>query len=522
MPLFKGKGSYGYAKGTAFIVNKTFTEKADNGCCDPEIEKKRFRDSAAAVHEDLQNLCTESENGDIFAAHLEMLDDPMLLEQVESCIDSGQTARQAVISATDSIAMMLSEIDDEYLSSRADDVRDLGIRLCSRLDGQACGDGSASPFTDIPYGSILVADELLPSDTAMIDFNRLAGIVTAKGSVTSHVCIIARSKGVPVIVGADGIVSGVSAGDEIMLSVAEGEIFVNPTDEEAAVYAAREASYLAGLISESEEETKGTFPVYANAGSVDDVVNAISAGADGIGLFRTEFLFMEKDSLPDEEEQFQSYRAAAEACGGRPIVIRTLDIGGDKGLPYLNLPAEENPFLGLRSMRICLKEPELLKTQLRAILRAASYGDVRVMFPMISKLEELRKAREMLEEARKELDCRTIPAGMMIETPAAALLAEEFAAECDFFSIGTNDLTQYVLAADRGNASVAYIYDSKDPAVMKAIRMTAEAATSAGIPVGMCGELASDPGATVELLEIGLTSLSVSAPCIQMIRKQTR
>ena len=432
-----------------------------------------FDAAYAAVHEDISFRAADS---DIFAAHLEILEDPMLQETVQEFISEGLPEKDAVEAAGEQICSLFADIDDEYLRARVDDVRDIFSQILSKMDGVSVEQ------VQIPDGCILVAEEILPSDAAMLELSRLKGIICHKGSSTSHVCIIARQQGIPINVGVD--ISGICDGDIVQVD--------DPLVGSAADIVAK--------------VRKAGCKLYCNAGSVAEVQAAIEAGADGIGLFRTEFLFLDRQELPSEEEQTREYAAAISACKGRPITIRTLDIGGDKPLPGVPMQKEDNPFLGLRGIRLCLARPEILRTQLRAIVRAASKGSVRIMLPMVTSTEEVYAVREMLQEMAPD----GVQLGIMIETPAAALCASELASCCDFFSVGSNDLTQYIMAADRGNAQVSYLYDSYSPAVQKVLRMVAAEARKADIPCGICGELASDPAATDLLLEAGFTSLSIN------------
>lgn len=450
---------------------------------------RSFADAFEKVKEDLSAAGTATAAASVAAAHLEMLEDPMLKEAVEAGMAAGKSGPEAIDDACSSICAMFSSIDDEYLRSRVDDVRDIFGRLREAM----CGD---EDVRTIPPGSVIVAEELLPSDAAKIDFGRVAGILCHRGSATSHVCIIAHSVGVPIRVGVD--ISGISDGDLVEV---DDPLAGGPDAVAVRVRAAGRK-------------------VYVNAGSLEDVRAAMAAGADGIGLFRTEFLFMGRGSMPSREEQCDIYLEAMEVCGGRPFTLRLLDIGGDKSLPYLPLPAEDNPFLGVRGVRLGLAHPELYQAQLDAVASAASalrerhpgwFGQgspVRVMIPMVSSVKEIRRVREMLAAVAGE--GAPVSVGIMVETPASVLDASALAAECGFFSVGTNDLTQYVMAADRGNAAVADLYDPLSPAVRRAVDLAVAAAHAAGIPAGICGELASDPRATDFLLAAGLDSFSLS------------
>ena len=457
---------------------------------------------------------------EISAAHLAMLEDPLLKETVEAELAAGKSEPEALDAACSSICAMFSDIDDEYLQARVDDVRDVFGRLKDALGGAAiervvpfgsqlsrsrqvlrraedagCENGRGSRGAQrAKAGSdakpIIVAGELFPSDIAAMDLSSIAGILCARGSSTSHVSIIAHANGTPIQFGAD--ISQIAAGDIVTVD----DPMVGPSSIAAQVRAAGRK-------------------LYVNAGSVEDIRAAIAAGADGIGVFRTEFLFLGRDSMPTRGEQRALYREALEACDGKPLILRLLDVGGDKSLPYLPMPREDNPFLGVRGVRFGLEHPELYETQLAAVADAVSDvpgSQLKVMIPMVCTVEEIRRVRQIRDGILK-----TVPLGIMIETPAAVLDAAALAAECDFFSIGTNDLTQYIMAADRGNASVAGLYDALSPAVRRAIELTVAAAHSAvragapaGIPVGICGELASDPRATAFLLAAGLDSLSLS------------
>ena len=467
-------------------------------------------------------LASQAESNEIFAAHYEMADDPMLEEQTMMMIEEGVSAYDAVLQTSEALCTMFDEIDDEYLKARKDDVKDVCRRIARKISGD---EGCA--FADVPEGSIIVAHELVPSDTAQMDFSRIRGFVTETGSRTSHVCIIAASKGITAMVGVKDCMTEIQDNDILILDGAKGQVTINP--EESVV-----KEYMEKIESEASAEYDPSREVYTedgeriwilgNAGNVEDVREAVKAGAEGIGLFRSEFLYMESDGFPDENSQFKAYSEAAKICGEKPLTIRTLDIGGDKALSYMAMEKEENPFLGFRAIRISLEMKDHFKTQIRAILRAGSEGNVRMMFPMITTLEEFSAARSLVDECISELEAEGLPfdrnllVGMMIETPASVLLADEFAQIADFFSIGTNDLTQYIMAADRGNAKIAHLYNPSSEAVTKAIKIVIEAGRKAGIEVSMCGEYAADLSATDLLLSLGLRKFSVSAPAIRRLK----
>ena len=500
-------------KGTAYVL-KRGASSATGEKLGAEGELKRFRDAFDAVRRD---VALSADDDEIFAAHLEMMDDPMLSESVEAALAEGLSADAAVRRACSQICAMFADIDDEYLRARVDDVKD----ICAQLGRSIAGTSNVNPFAGLPEGTVIVAEELFPSDTSLMDFSKIAGFVTAKGSTTSHVCIIARSKGIPALVGYD--ISGIHTGD--LLTLEENCL---PASDPKRLVAVTPASPCHPRQCKRGDRlrwgpkdgwqgalTPDAIAYYCNAASVEDVKAAIDGGADGIGLFRTEFLFMSGAAMPTEEEQFETYRAALRACQGKPLTIRTLDVGGDKALPYLPMAKEDNPFLGLRGIRFCLAHPEILRTQLRSLVRAAADVEnsrLRIMVPMVDLPEELLEVSAMFDSVKESLGLRDVPVelGIMIETPAAVFNAAELASCCDFFSLGTNDLTQYVMAADRGNSAVAYLYDSIGPAMRSAVEMTVKAAHAAGIKVGVCGEAASDPEAAQVLVELGVDSLSVS------------
>ncbi len=491
-------------------------------------EQSRFDAAVAAAEGELEKLAAANE---IFAAHLELAADPMLMDNVAEKLAEGMTAADAVHAASGELAALFAQIDDEYLRARADDVRDVCRRILRQLVPS-----EADPFAAIPDGSILAADELAPSDTARIDFSCVRGVVTRRGSATSHLAILARNRNLPAVVGLGDDFDRLDDGTIVVLDGPAGELLIAPDEHTAAEYRRRmeeaEArSAAADAYASQPVMTRDgrALAVLANAGSVDEVERAIRSGADGIGLFRSEFLYMQRqDGFPDEQVQTAAYARAAELCGGRPLVIRTLDIGGDKSLPYYRFPEEENPFLGWRAIRVSLELRDMFRTQLRAILRASARGGVRVMFPMIVSLAELRDALALLEECKEELrrqevpfDDR-IPVGVMIETPAAVFMADELAAEVDFFSIGTNDLTQYVMAVDRGNRRIAAMYDTLHPAVVRAMRLTVDAAHRHGCEVGICGEFAGCAAHAELLVGLGFDELSVAPPSVPAVKERIR
>lgn len=490
-------------------------------------ERLRFEQALARAIEQLGELTGRS---DVFAAHLAIAEDPMLRESVESKIEQqGMTAERAVEASCVEISGMMEALEDEYLRERATDVRD----VCTRIRQALRGTETANPFAHLGPEAIVVADELTPSDTAMMDFSRIVGFVTRGGSTTSHVCIIARNQCVLAMVGVGDDIALIGDGDRLILDGMRGEILIGPDAATEKLYRSRarkieaERLRLMDFGQMRAVTTDGRhIAVLANVANTDEVRAAIDAGADGIGLYRSEFLYMlHPDDYPDEQTQFEAYRAAAEICGDRSLIIRTLDIGGDKALPYMHAPREENPFLGWRAVRISLSMPELFDAQLRALLRASAYGNLKIMFPMITSLDEYRRAREAVERCKAALAREGVPfnpdieTGVMVETPAAVLTADLLAGEADFFSIGTNDLTQYVMAADRTNPRVSHLYDTFNLSVLRSIRTVIEAGEKARREVGMCGEFASDPLGTRLLLGLGLQEFSVNIGVIGSIKE---
>jgi phosphocarrier protein FPr len=465
----------------------------------------------------------------IFDAHLLFLDDEALLEPARRAIfEEGRNAAEAWHAATEAVAADYRSLDDDYLRARADDLTGVARQVVAALIGADTRPALSGP-------GIVVAEDLTPADTAGLDRELARGIVTAVGSPTSHSAILARSLGIPAAVGVGETLLEVREGTELLLDGDAGAVYVEPNAELVAEYARRsaerdeEAREARALAAEPALTRDGqAVEVVANIGAPDDVQAALANGAEGVGLLRTEFLFLERQSMPSEDEQYQVYSRIAEMLEGRPLVLRTLDIGADKPLPYVPTQPEANPFLGVRGIRLTLERPELLETQLRAALRTAAEHPLKLMFPMVATLEEYRQARAALERARNELErARSavpgkLEVGVMVEVPATGLAADTFAPEVDFFSLGTNDLTQYTMAAERGNASVAGLADGLHPAVLRLIRLVAEAASRHKRWVGVCGELASDPVAVPVLVGLGVTELSANAPAIPAVKQAVR
>jgi phosphocarrier protein FPr len=476
-----------------------------------------------ALHQEMIQRVGEGE-AEIFEAHLALLDDPELVKAALDRIEDGDAAGRAWHEVTEGQAEELAGLQSELLAARAADVRDVARRVLRILAGAEEG---RPRLPDDPV--VLVANDLSPSDTVALDLNRVLGFCTAAGGPNSHTAILARALSLPAIVGAGADVLAVSNGVQVILDGASGQLTIDPDAE--ALGAAREAQRRRRIRRAQALEAAGQpaitqdghrMEIVANVGGVAESVQAAERGAEGVGLLRTEFLFLERSSAPTEDEQFEAYRDIAQALGGQPVIVRTLDIGGDKPIPYLPVPYEENPFLGERGIRLCLSRPELLRTQLRALLRASEHGFLRVMFPMIADLGELRSAKALVEEVRAELGVPPVEMGIMIEVPSAALLAEVFAHEVDFFSIGTNDLTQYTMAMDRTHPTLAGQADGLHPAVLRLVDQTVRGAHAAGKWVGVCGELAADPQAVPILVGLGVDELSVNVPAVPIVKAQVR
>lgn len=460
----------------------------------------------------------------IFEAHAELLDDPELTEAAEAQASAGKNPAEAWIHAIEERAEAIAALEDPTLSARAADLRDVGRRVLRLMLGQ---ESKSAPLPAKPV--IIISRELSPSDTASFDPERVLGFGIVEGGPTSHIAILARALGLPAIVGVDEAALSLPAETPVILNGNDGSLTTNPDPDVLSRSAQAQKRWLEYRRFAVEQAALPAITldghridITANAGSVADAAEALKMSADGIGLLRTEFLFLERSAAPSEEEQFNVYRAIAETMQNRPVILRTLDIGGDKPLPYIHLKPEQNPFLGERGIRLCLNRPELFREQLRAILRAARHGNLKIMFPMVSDVAEIRQARALLDELRQELDAPEIQIGIMVEVPSAALLADKLAPEIDFFSIGTNDLTQYTLAVDRGNAALASKHDGMHPAVLRLIAHAIEAAHKHGKRADLCGELGSDPAAVPILIGLGMDELSVSIPSVPTVKAQVR
>jgi len=531
--------SPGIAFGKALILKEAPIVVNQKKTSDDQIDSEinRFiagREKAIAQLKTIKKTAEKNlgeEKAEIFEGHIMLLEDEELEQEIFSFIKKEhKTADAAAQKVIEEQATALEELNNEYLKERAADVRDIGKRLLKNILGLPIVD-----LGSITEEVILVAADLTPSETAQLNLKKVLGFITDIGGRTSHTSIMARSLEIPAIVGTSNATKNIQPNDYLVLDALNNHIYQNPSDSEIDKLKQikdeylREKSELAKLKDLPAITLDGhQVEVCANIGTVRDVEGAERNGAEGVGLYRTEFLFMDRNNLPSEEEQFQAYKAVAEAMGPQAIIIRTMDIGGDKDLPYMNLPKEENPFLGWRAIRISLDRKEILHAQLRAILRASAFGHLRIMFPMVISVEEIRTLKEELAILKQQLTeekhafDQSIEVGIMIETPAAAVIAHHLAKEVDFFSIGTNDLTQYTLAVDRGNDLISHLYNPMSPSVLKLIKQVIDASHAEGKWTGMCGELAGDERATLLLLGMGLDEFSMSAISIPTIKKIIR
>jgi phosphotransferase system enzyme I (PtsI) len=526
--------SEGVAVGPAFVhVARELKPERESISKDAvEDELGRFKSAVEAVMQKLSETAERLREGGsesearIFEAHVEMAEDPEVHSEVEERVRNLESPEAAVIAVGEEFAGMFAAMEDEYMAARADDVRDVASQIAAELMG-----GGATGLETLAEPSVILAVNLAPSDTARIPKGMGLGFLISEGSRTSHVSIMARSMGIPAVVGVGSELEKALKAEVVALDGVEGYAIADPDPDTISAFEKKqkEIAAEAALLEEYKHVEARTsdgrrIEVSANIGSAKEAEDALAWGAEGVGLFRTEFLFMERPELPTEEEQYEAYRKVAEAFGEKPVIIRTLDVGGDKNLPGVDQPAEENPFLGWRGIRMCLDVPELFKPQLRALLRAAVYGNLKIMFPMIVDNVEVRGAKEILDECERELESEGVEfggleVGIMVETPAAAIRASDIAPEVSFFSIGTNDLVQYTLAADRGNERLTRLQSADHPAVLDLIRKTCEAAREVGIWVGMCGEAAGEPAMIPKLVELGVTELSMSAPSIPRTKK---
>ena len=525
-------GSAGYGVGKVVIISDAKPEYENRTITDTDAEIKRYDDAVAAFTEKTHAMAEAMKesvgehNAEILEGHILLLTDPGMDEITKGAIMSGTCAEAAFESTCDMFAGMFQMADDELTRQRATDIGDIKVRMLKILTGTPDVN-----ISEVPAGTILVAEDLTPSMTAGIVKENVAGIITAVGGKTSHSAILARALEIPAVLSVDGIVDKVSDGMTAVVDGCDGICILDPSQEEIEKYQAKREKYLSDKALLEVYRGKDTVTadgvkvhLYGNIGNPEDAKQVAACDGEGVGLFRTEFLFMGASELPSEEEQFQAYKAAAETMEGREVIIRTLDVGGDKDIPYLGLEKEDNPFLGFRAVRYCLQNKDSYRVQLRALLRASAFGDIKIMVPLVTCVDEIRSVKALVKELMAELDAeniaynKDIQVGAMIETPAASLIADLLAKEADFFSIGTNDLTQYTMAVDRGNAKVAYLYSSYNPAVLRSMKNIIEAANAAGIMVGMCGEAAADPLLIPLLISFGLGEFSVSASSVLATR----
>ncbi len=503
---------------------------------DKATEKQKAQDALTAVAEILRESIEKLKSKDmkeqaaIMEAHRMMVQDPMMADNIMAKIEELGNAPQGVLKAAEEQAVMFEQMEDEYFAARAVDLRDVGKRVAKYILGvkePEIGDEKV----------ILCGREIEPSVIAGMETEKIAGVLLGSGSTTAHAVIIAKARAIPTIVGLnkEDRIDRIADGDHVIMDGERGEIVINPAPEDIASYDEKIkkqkelAEHYAALKDLPAVTTDGVkVDLMANIGTHMDVDNALNYGAEGVGLFRSEFVFMGRQDIPTEEDQFKAYKEAIEKCKGKLCVIRTMDIGGDKPLPYLNIPEEENPFLGYRAVRISLQRRDLFLPQLKAILRAGVYGKAAIMIPMIINVAEFKKVKEFIEEAKLELAHEgkaysdDVQVGIMVETPAAAIMTPVLAKYVDFFSIGTNDLVQYTLAVDRGNANISYLYNHFNPAVLRLVQRTITSARENGIWAGMCGEMASDPNAAVLLMAMGINELSMSAPSIPRVKEKIR
>ncbi|MBD5637074.1 phosphoenolpyruvate--protein phosphotransferase [Clostridium botulinum] len=526
--------SKGYAIGKIFIKEDINIEVVEESIDDTEKEKERFKSALSNTREQLERIKDKAqkevgaEKAAVFDSHIMLLDDPEFAGAVEMNIESNKVnSEKALQEVIDMYSSIFASMEDEYMRERGADIKDVGKRIMLNIMGK-----SVNSMDDLDKDTIIVAQDLTPSDTAQLDKDKVIAFLTNIGGRTSHSAIMARTLEIPAIVGMKDITESVKNDDVVIVDGTEGVVIINPDKETIEKYEKskesflREKEELKKLINvETVTKAGKRVEVCGNIGKPQDVHQVLENGGEGVGLFRTEFLYMDRDNMPSEDEQFESYKYAVEKMEGKPVVIRTLDIGGDKKLPYLEMPEEMNPFLGYRAIRLCLDRKELFKVQLRALLRASAFGNLKIMFPMISSLSEFKAAKELLKGCMNELKVEekefneNLETGIMVEIPAAAICADELAKHVDFFSIGTNDLIQYTLAADRMNEKISYLYDPMHPAVLRLIKMTIDAAHKEGKWCGMCGEMAGDENAIATLVEYGLDEYSMSASSILTAKK---
>jgi len=522
--------SPGLGVGSVFQLRRDEIDVPETAAGEPRVERRHLEEAVERAKNELESLQTELRakadpaKAAIFAAHQELLEDPDLIDIAESAIAKGKSAAFAWQRAYSTHAERLSKLKNAIMAGRAADLRDVGRRVLGILTNHPTEEPA------IPAGSILIAEELSPSDTAKLDPTQVLGFATVGGGATSHVAILARSLDIPAVAGIEPRALDLANGTQVILDGGKGQLRIDPDPAEVDriltlkhKLAEKKQADLAAAHEPATTTDGHRVEVVANIGGIDDAKQSVTLGGEGVGLLRSEFLYLERQTAPSEDEQAQIYADIAIALDGRPMILRTLDVGGDKPLPYLPMPREENPFLGIRGVRIGLERPELLRTQVRAILRAAKGHKLRMMFPMIATIDEIRSVKGLVEEERAKLsDAGEVELGIMVEVPSAAVMARQFAREVDFFSIGTNDLTQYTLAMDRGHPKLGAKADAMNPAVLRLIKQTVDGAHTEGKWVGVCGGIASDPQAVAILVGIGVDELSVSVPAIPAVKAEVR
>ena len=522
--------SPGLGVGSVFQLRRDEIDVPETAAGEPRVERRHLEEAVERAKNELESLQTELRakadpaKAAIFAAHQELLEDPDLIDIAESAIAKGKSAAFAWQRAYSTHAERLSKLKNAIMAGRAADLRDVGRRVLGILTNHPTEEPA------IPVGSILIAEELSPSDTAKLDPTQVLGFATVGGGATSHVAILARSLDIPAVAGIEPRALDLANGTQVILDGGKGQLRIDPDPAEVdriltlkRKLAEKKQADLAAAHEAATTTDGHRVEVVANIGGIDDAKQSVTLGGEGVGLLRSEFLYLERQTAPSEDEQAQIYADIAIALDGRPMILRTLDVGGDKPLPYLPMPREENPFLGIRGVRIGLERPELLRTQVRAILRAAKGHKLRMMFPMIATIDEIRSVKGLVEEERAKLsDAGEVELGIMVEVPSAAVMARQFAREVDFFSIGTNDLTQYTLAMDRGHPKLGAKADAMNPAVLRLIKQTVDGAHTEGKWVGVCGGIASDPQAVAILVGIGVDELSVSVPAIPAVKAEVR
>lgn len=532
--MFNGTAaSDGIGIGNVMIIEEHTLSYSPQTVTDTDAESQRYNDAVNVFCEnttaqaDALRASTGDKEAEILEGHIQILKDPYLNGEIEKLIANGVCAESAIEQMCNQFITVFSMADDELTKQRAADVKDIKTGMLSILLGI-----QEVKISDAPKGTVLVAHELTPSMTAGIVKENIVGIVTETGGKTSHSAILARALEIPAVLSVENAVSSLLNGQQVIVDGSDGVVIDSPDEVQIENYTQKRTIFLQErrelenyrgrkTLSASGEE----YELCCNIGNPDDAVKAMDFDGEGVGLFRTEFLFMDRNAVPTEEEQFEAYKKAALILKGKPLIIRTLDIGGDKDLPYLGLEKEENPFMGFRAIRYCLKNEELFKSQIRAIMRASAFGDIRIMFPLVTTVDELRKGKKLVEKVKLELLAenidfdRNIKVGVMVETSSAAVIADLLAKEADFFSIGTNDLTGYTMACDRGNSDVSYLYSALQPSVIRLIKNIIECGVKNNIPVGMCGEAAANPMMIPLLISFGLTEFSVSAPSVLRVRK---